>query len=36
MRNGVGAYPVLIDGRVMHRREYMGVKVVLVRGSGEV
>jgi isopenicillin N synthase-like dioxygenase len=28
-RNRVGADQVLIDGKVMHQREYMGVKVVL-------
>lgn len=29
MHNRVGAHQVIIDGRVMHQREYMGVKVVL-------
>ena len=29
VRNRVGAHQVLIDGKVMHQREYMGVKVVL-------
>ncbi|KAJ5126894.1 Clavaminate synthase-like protein [Penicillium atrosanguineum] len=29
VRNRVGADQVLIDGKVMHQREYMGVKVVL-------
>ncbi|KAJ5910695.1 gibberellin 3-beta hydroxylase [Penicillium tannophilum] len=29
VRNKVGADQVLIDGKVMHQREYMGVKVVL-------
>lgn len=28
-RNRVGADQVLIDGKIMHQREYMGVKVVL-------
>lgn len=28
-RNRVGADQVVIDGKVMHQREYMGVKVVL-------
>ncbi|RAQ57544.1 gibberellin 3-beta hydroxylase [Aspergillus flavus] len=29
VNNRVGAHQVLIDGKVMHQREYMGVKVVL-------
>jgi isopenicillin N synthase-like dioxygenase len=29
VRNRVGADQVLIDGKIMHQREYMGVKVVL-------
>jgi hypothetical protein len=29
VRNRVGADQVLIDGKVMHQREYMGVKVLL-------
>ncbi|KAJ5798620.1 gibberellin 3-beta hydroxylase [Penicillium pulvis] len=29
VRNKVGADQVLIDGKIMHQREYMGVKVVL-------
>ena len=29
MRNRIGADQVLIDGKIMHQREYMGVKVVL-------
>jgi hypothetical protein len=27
--NRIGVHQVLIDGKVMHQREYMGVKVVL-------
>lgn len=27
--NRVGAHQVIIDGKLMHQREYMGVKVVL-------
>ena len=29
VRNRIGADQVLIDGKLMHQREYMGVKVVL-------
>ena len=29
VQNRVGAHQVLIDGKLMHQREYMGVKVVL-------
>lgn len=29
VRNRVGADQVIIDGKLMHQREYMGVKVVL-------
>lgn len=29
VRNRIGADQVLIDGKIMHQREYMGVKVVL-------
>lgn len=29
VRNRVGADQVMIDGKLMHQREYMGVKVVL-------
>lgn len=28
-RNRVGADQVLVNGKIMHQREYMGVKVVL-------
>ncbi|PIG86558.1 gibberellin 3-beta hydroxylase [Aspergillus arachidicola] len=33
VNNRVGAHQVLIDGKVMHQREYMGVKVVLPDGE---
>lgn len=29
VQNRVGAHQVVIDGKVMHQREYMGVRVVL-------
>lgn len=29
VRNRIGADQVLINGKLMHQREYMGVKVVL-------
>jgi hypothetical protein len=29
VHNRVGVHQVMIDGKIMHQREYMGVKVVL-------
>ncbi|KAH8626011.1 hypothetical protein IG631_19890 [Alternaria alternata] len=29
IHNRVGVHQVIIDGKIMHQREYMGVKVVL-------
>lgn len=29
VHNRIGVHQVMIDGKIMHQREYMGVKVVL-------
>lgn len=29
VNNRIGAHQTIVDGKIMHQREYMGVKVVL-------